>query len=118
MKEALIEAGIQAQIIYSSDRDIDVLPINSGKGNAVRHIQENPDIPKCTVVCGDSGNDIALLEIALLSRNTFGIIVGNARPELKKWYQINRRDTLCLANSNCAAGILEGLRRLRSLLNG
>lgn len=118
LEASFSSASVQAQIIYSGDRDVDLLPMNSGKGNAVRHIQENPGIPNRTVVCGDSGNDIALLEVALLSENTFGIIVGNARPELLNWYNANRRDNIYLAHSSCAAGILEGLNHFGWLCNG
>jgi sucrose-6-phosphatase len=113
LKEELMTRDIQAQIIYSSDRDVDVLPRNSGKGNALRYIREQLNIPpNRTVACGDSGNDIALF-----TENTFGIIVGNARAELIEWYRTNQRTNLHLAHSNCAAGILEGLRHFK-WLNG
>jgi len=113
LKTELITRDIQAQIIYSSDRDVDVLPRRSGKGNALRYILEKPDMsPNRTVVCGDSGNDIALF-----TENTFGIIVGNARTELIEWYSKNQRANLYRAKSNCATGILEGLRHLK-LLDG
>lgn len=98
--------NIKAHVIYSSNKDVDVLPERSGKGNALSYVREALGIP-CTrtVACGDSGNDIALF-----AENTFGIIVGNARSELKEWYESNKRDNLYLARSSCAAGILEGLR--------
>jgi sucrose-6-phosphatase len=105
--------NIQAQIIYSSDRDVDVLPRRSGKGRALRHVRNILNMPlNRTVACGDSGNDIAIF-----TENTFGIIVGNARAELIQWYRANQRANLHLASSNCAAGILEGLRHF-GWLNG
>jgi sucrose-6-phosphatase len=98
---------IEAQVIYSSNIDVDVLPARSGKGNALRYVREKLSIP-CdrTVACGDSGNDIALFT----DTSIYGIIVGNAKKELEDWYWENTRDNLYLAQGNSAAGIIEGLR--------
>lgn len=106
LKQELAAQNIKAQVIYSSNRDVDVLPERSGKGKALNYVREALGVPhNRTVVCGDSGNDITLF-----TENTFGIIVGNARPELKKWYKDNKRKNLYLAKGRCAGGILEGLR--------
>jgi sucrose-6-phosphatase len=113
LEKELTTRDIQAQIIYSSDRDVDVLPRRSGKGRALRHVRNilNMQLNR-TVACGDSGNDIAIF-----TENIFGIIVGNARAELREWYEANKKDNLYLARSNCAAGILEGLSHFK-WLNG
>jgi sucrose-6-phosphatase len=113
LEKELMTRDIQAQIIYSSDRDVDVLPRRSGKGRALRHVRNilNMQLNR-TVACGDSGNDIAIF-----TENIFGIIVGNARAELKEWYEANKKDNLYLARNNCAAGILEGLSHFK-WLNG
>jgi sucrose-6F-phosphate phosphohydrolase len=105
LKQKLRNQGVHVQVIYSSDRDVDVLPERSGKGNALSYVREALGMP-CdrTVACGDSGNDIALF-----TENIFGIIVGNARTELKEWYETNKRASLYLACGDCAAGVLEGL---------
>jgi sucrose-6F-phosphate phosphohydrolase len=58
-----------------------------------------------TVVCGDSGNDIALFAVG----NERGIIVGNAHSELLQWHNQNPADYRYLAQNFCAAGIMEGL---------
>lgn len=60
--------------------------------------------PAQTVVCGDSGNDIALFAGA-----ERGIIVGNASYELLQWHNDNPADHHYLAEAACAGGILEGL---------
>jgi sucrose-6-phosphatase len=113
VNQELKSKSIKAQIIYSSDKDVDVLPEQSGKGKALSYVRESLGIPCArTVACGDSGNDIALF-----TENTFGIIVGNARPELREWYEANKRSNLYLARTNCAAGILEGLHHF-GWLNG
>lgn len=102
----LQERGINAQLIYSGSKDLDILPRNSNKGLAVEFVRQHWEIDsKQTVVCGDSGNDIALFSVG----ESRGIIVGNAQPELRKWYEANLADYRYLARANCAGGILEGL---------
>lgn len=59
-----------------------------------------------TVVCGDSGNDIGLFNVP----EARGIIVGNAPPELRQWYEQQGADYHYQAKAACAGGILEGLR--------
>ncbi|CAN1209640.1 sucrose-phosphate phosphatase [Tumidithrix helvetica PCC 7403] len=105
LKQELKAQNIKAQVIYSSNKDVDVLPERSGKGKALSYVREALGVP-CdrTVACGDSGNDITLF-----TENTFGIIVGNPKPELKEWYEANKRSNVYLARKTCAAGILEGL---------
>lgn len=100
------ERGINAQLIYSGGKDLDILPRNSNKGLAIEFVRQHWKIDsKQTVVCGDSGNDIALFSVG----EPRGIIVGNAQPELRKWYEANLADYRYLAQANCAGGILEGL---------
>jgi sucrose-6-phosphatase len=109
LEQQLLENGVEAQIIYSSDKDLDILPKRSGKGKALSYVRESLGIsPERTVACGDSGNDIALF-----SENTYGIIVGNARAELREWYRANQSPRLYFARSDYAEGILEGLRHFR-----
>lgn len=102
----LCECGLDVKLIYSGSKDLDILPRNSDKGLAVQFLQQKWEIaPTKTVVCGDSGNDIALF-----SAGDFrGIIVGNARPELRQWHEKNPADYRYLAQAPCAGGILEGL---------
>jgi len=98
--------GVNFKLIYSGGKDLDILPSNSDKGLAVEFLRQQWGIEsERTVVCGDSGNDIALFSVGF-SR---GIIVGNARPELRQWYENNSADYHYLALANCAGGILEGL---------
>jgi sucrose-6-phosphatase len=101
----LTTAGIDAQLIYSSDRDLDILPKRADKGKALTYVREKLGFsPERTIACGDSGNDIALF-----TESTLGIIVGNARSELVQWHQANPNAQRYLAQNHCAAGILEGL---------
>ena len=58
-----------------------------------------------TVVCGDSGNDLAMFAV----NESLGIIVGNAQTELLDWHHANPSTDRYLATSYCAGGIAEGL---------
>jgi sucrose-6-phosphatase len=101
----LDRANLSYKLIFSSDRDVDILPHNADKGLAITYLRERLRIPtELTLVCGDSGNDISLFQ-----QETLGVIVSNARSELIDWYSSNRRSNLYLASSPYAEGILEGL---------
>ncbi len=102
----LSKRGLDVKLIYSGGKDLDILPRNADKGLAVQFLQQKWGIDATrTAVCGDSGNDIALFSVG----TSRGIIVGNARPELRQWYDNNPADYRYLAEAHCAGGILEGL---------
>ncbi|NJL82585.1 MAG: sucrose-phosphate phosphatase [Chloroflexaceae bacterium] len=105
LRSQIEEQGLQAQLIYSGGQDLDILPEKGDKGLALQYLRQRWAIkPEQTVVCGDSGNDIALF-----CGPERGIIVGNARPELLQWYEMNPRQHHYLAQGHYAKGILEGL---------
>jgi len=106
--EALLAArGLEAKVVYSADRYLDLLPIRSGKGEALRYVAEQQGVPPERVItCGDTGNDLDMMRGELGFRC---IAVGNAAPELKAF----RERQVYHARANFAAGILEGLRRYR-----
>ncbi len=103
LRQGLREAGIEAVVVYSSHRDLDILPKYANKGNALEwligHLQLRPEQ---VVVAGDSGNDSAMFLIP----GVRGIVVENAQPELVE-------ATLGLpchrAQDICADGVIEGL---------
>ncbi len=106
LESMLAEQQVAAQLIYSSGKDLDILPIAANKGAAMTFVRQKLGFePAQTVVCGDSGNDIALFEVG----QEKGIIVGNARSELLLWHRNHPGETHYLAKGHCAAGILEGL---------
>lgn len=106
--ESLLEKqGLDVKLIYSTGQDLDILPRQSDKGLAVQFLRQQWGIaPEQTVVCGDSGNDIALFAVGDMR----GIIVGNASSELLEWHNANTVDYHYLAQDDCASGILEGLK--------
>lgn len=98
---------LSVKLIYSGGEDLDILPQNSDKGQAMKFLQQKWGFPsEKTVVCGDSGNDIALFAIG----KERGIIVGNARSELLQWLKSNPADHRYLAQEFYAGGIAEGLK--------
>ena len=97
---------LNVKLIYSSDIDLDIVPRTSDKGQAMQFLRQKWKFAaEQTVVCGDSGNDIALFAVG----NERGIIVGNARKELLQWHNEYPADYHYLAKAFCAGGIIEGL---------
>lgn len=112
LEAALKDQGLEIQLIYSSNVDLDIVPVRSNKGAAVNFLQAELGIEgDRTVVCGDSGNDLSMFQLVKAK----GIIVGNAQPELLDWHRENPNEVegvpvRYVARSHCAGGILEGLR--------
>jgi len=105
LQQKLTESGLPAQIIFSSNRDVDILPQTSNKGNAITYLQKRLQIPsEATLVCGDSGNDISMFE-----QDVRGVIVANALSELLEWHRECGTENHYLAGSACAWGIMEGM---------
>ncbi|MGK7947710.1 MAG: sucrose-phosphate phosphatase [Xenococcaceae cyanobacterium] len=106
LESELTSQDLDIKLVYSGSKDLDILPRNGDKGLALQFLRNKWEIsPEKTVACGDSGNDIALFK-----GEEKGIIVGNAKPELRQWYLQNQNLTLYLAQAHCAGGILEGLK--------
>ncbi len=100
--EVLKTIGVDGHIIYSSNRDLDILPAKANKGTASAFLAELWSIPHDRVfVSGDSGNDLALFE-----QGFHGIVVANARDELKDL----DGERVYHAERPYAGGVLEGIR--------
>ena len=107
LESDLQKSDLNVKLIYSSGIDLDIVPFSSDKGQAVQFLRQKwKFVAENTVVCGDSGNDIALFAVGVER----GVIVGNARPELLQWHNENPADYHYLARDFCAGGILEGLK--------
>jgi len=101
LRQQFTDLGRDVEIVYSSDRDLDVLPATANKGSAVAHLAEHWQIePANVIVAGDSGNDATMFH-----HNFRGIIVANAKPELLAIDDPNAYR----ASGQFAAGVLEGL---------
>ena len=96
----LRRAGIIADLIYSSDRDLDVVPRGMNKGAAAAYLARHLEIEH-VIACGDTGNDASLM------RDGFcGVVVANALPELRALCS----DRVYLSSLARADGVLDGIR--------
>ena len=101
MREEMQRNSIEAEVIYSSNRDLDFLPIRANKGKASAFLASEWGITHDRVlVCGDTGNDMALFE-----QGFRGVVVGNAQPELRSLAGPN----VYHAKGLYAGGVLEGI---------
>lgn len=102
IKQHLRKLNLHANVIYSHQAYLDLLPIRASKGQAVRYLGDKWGLaPESLLVAGDSGNDIEMLR-----GDTLGIVVGNYSPELA---QLKGEPFIYFAESNYAWGVLEGL---------
>ena len=103
LETALEEAGLEVNVVYSSSRDLDILPKYANKGNALNWLLKRERIPLGeTLVAGDTGNDVAMFQL----KGAKGIVVGNAQPEL---HERTVGLPVYRADGSCADGVLEGL---------
>ena len=103
VETALDAAGIERRTIHSGDSDFDVIPRNAGKAAAMFRVATCLEVPAdYVIVAGDSGNDLVMFDHA-----SKGIVVGNARPELRERVD---RERAYFASAARAGGILEALR--------
>jgi sucrose-6F-phosphate phosphohydrolase len=101
IRAALRNASVEAELVYSSQRDLDVLPAGIDKGSAAKFLAEYFSYPAHDViVCGDSGNDVAMFQHGFR-----GVVVANAQPELAAW----QGPTVYHSGQKFAAGVLDGL---------
>ncbi len=79
LRRRFTEAGLEVKLVYSSGRDLDVLPRHATKGGALAWLCARLGVPLDTVlVAGDTGNDASMFRLP----GVRGIIVENALPEL------------------------------------
>lgn len=105
IEERLADAGIAARLVYSSNRDLDILPAGVDKGAALSWLCRELGLSHDdVVVAGDTNNDRSMFDLP----GVRGIVVGNALPELRA-IAAERRD-IYHAKGSMADGVLEGLR--------
>jgi sucrose-6F-phosphate phosphohydrolase len=103
LERQLVDAGLQVCVVYSSARDLDVLPADSTKGGALDWLCRRFGMSLDRVlVAGDTGNDASMF----LLPGVQGIVVENALPELIE--AVVKIPTFN-ATRLIADGVLEGL---------
>lgn len=98
------ETELEVNIIYSSNKFLDILPKWANKGNALNWLLRHLGIPaEHVLVAGDSGNDNTMFALS----GVRGIVVGNAQQEL---YQFTKHMDVYHAESEFSEGLIEGLQ--------
>jgi hydroxymethylpyrimidine pyrophosphatase-like HAD family hydrolase len=88
-------------VIYSSHRDVDVLPERAGKGNAAAYLADYWQFPrKQVIVCGNSGNDLTMYQ-----QGFRGVVVANGHEELKRLPDAN----VYYSRKSFARGVIDGV---------
>ena len=104
LEEQLTAAGIAVNIVYSSQRDLDILPKQGTKGAALQRLCAQLAIPlDAVLVAGDTGNDSSMFRLP----GVRGVIVDNAYPEL---FEATVDIPIYTARRVLADGVLDGLR--------
>jgi sucrose-phosphate synthase len=104
---ALLRArDLHANLVYSQQEFLDLLPVRASKGTAVRHLAYRWGLPLPSfLVAGDSGNDTEML-----MGDTLGVVVGNHSAELDALRDVEQ---VYFADRPAALGVLEGIHRYR-----
>ncbi len=104
IESRLDQAGLAVTIVYSSKRDLDILPRQADKGQALTWLCGELSIGlDQVVVAGDTDNDRSMFELP----GVRGIVVGNALPELRALGDSDPR--IFNATRSHALGVLQGL---------
>ena len=102
-RKAISSLAQTVRIVTSGASDFDVLPPNADKGEATLFLTAMLGAsPTRLIVAGDSANDLAMFD-----KSERGIVVGNARDELRRAVNPNG---VYFASEARAHGLLEGLR--------
>jgi sucrose-6F-phosphate phosphohydrolase len=104
LRRRLADAGLHVNVVYSSLRDLDVVPSRASKGNALEWLCRHIGIETSQVlVAGDSGNDSGMF----LLPGVKGIVVENAQPEL---FEAVVKLPVFVTRKVMADGVIEGLQ--------
>lgn len=99
----LYEKKLQAKVLLTDNRFLDIIPRRAGKGNVVRYLSYKWKIPvEHFITAGNGGNDTDMLQ-----GQTRGIVVANYSPELEI---LRGKRNVFFTRQSLSAGILEGIR--------
>jgi sucrose-phosphate synthase len=98
--------NLHANLIYSHQAYLDILPARASKGQAIRYLAYKWGLPlNAFLVAGDSGNDAEMM-----IGDTLGVIVGNHSSELMS---LRGQHQVYFAGACNALGIMEGIDHYR-----
>jgi sucrose-6F-phosphate phosphohydrolase len=103
LRAELAAAGLLVNLVYSSSRDLDVLPRAATKGGALSWLAARLGLTgEDLLVAGDTGNDASMFRLP----GVRGIIVENAQPEL---FEATVDVPIYTSPHILAEGVLDGL---------
>lgn len=106
IESLLHDCGQAVRVIYSSNRDLDVIPKAADKGQALVWLCEELGVGLHeVVVAGDTGNDRAMFELDQIR----GVLPGNALSELSSL--AHGSGAILQGKGNAAWGVIDGLAR-------
>jgi len=106
-RNKLAASGIPHKLIFSGGKDVDIVPVESGKGRALQYLLDKYKVEDAKLlVAGDSGNDLEMLTLGFPS-----VIVGNAQPEL---LESDEHPRIFRAKKGFAGGIHEAWTHFHS----
>ncbi len=106
VRARLRDSGLQASVIHSHGRYLDILPVLASKGAAIEHVRRRFKLsPEAVFAAGDSGNDIEMLRTVAQS-----IIVANYSDGLAERSDLAHS---YVAQRTHALGIIEGVAHFR-----
>ncbi|MBU1191021.1 MAG: HAD-IIB family hydrolase [Gammaproteobacteria bacterium] len=104
----LRENDLHANVTYSRNMFLDLLPIRASKGLALRYICGRWGImPDNVLVAGSCGSDEELLR-----GNTLGVVVANYSTEIER---MRNKPRIYFSAAEHAAGVLEGIQHYNFL---
>ncbi|MES1941908.1 HAD-superfamily hydrolase [Salinisphaera sp. T5B8] len=107
LRRLLAEHGLEARVIHSNERCVDVLPVHASKGAAVAYLADEADIHQERVyVAGDSANDLEMLQTLPCA-----IVVANHRDGLAKACGLTHA---YFASAGHARGVIEGVAHFQA----
>ncbi|MBN2294613.1 MAG: HAD-IIB family hydrolase [Pirellulales bacterium] len=102
IRQQLERAGFRTEIIYSSERDLDIMPAGVDKGSAAVHLAGKWNFnANEVIVAGDTGNDASMFD-----RGFRGVVPANAHEKL----QMMHSQEVYHSMYPHAAGVLDGVQ--------
>lgn len=99
LKKAIQQHNLAVDLIFSSGRDVDILPANVNKGTALTYVLNQCHYEGEVVVAGDSENDLSLFSLGYPA-----IAVGNACDAI---LTLAENEHIHYAKGHASAGVKE-----------
>lgn len=109
LKQAIKQHNLAVDLIFSSERDVDILPANINKGAALKYVLNKCQYDGEVVVAGDSENDLSLFNLGYPA-----IAVGNACDAI---LALSENEHIHYAKGHASAGVKEIWKKIYTPLS-